>query len=123
MGARVADSRETKRELLRGVPVMRPDVNVSACGHGLLELRLMLERGNGFFDMFRPALTEKRYELDEFGSFVVEKIDGRRTVKAIIDAFRERFGMSRRECELGVVAFLKMLIHRRAATVIAIPES
>jgi len=123
MAATMDATREMKRELLRGVPRMRPDVVVAECSSGLLEIRLTIERGDGFFAMFRPAVTEKRYELDEFGSFVVREMNGSSTVMQIIEAFRRRFGMSRRECELGVVAFLKMLIHRRAATVTSIPES
>jgi hypothetical protein len=123
MATRVEDERATKRELLHSVPAVRAGVELVEADGGLLTARYLSERGNGFFDMFRPPKTERRYELDAFGTFVLRRIDGRHTVLQIIDAFQQRFGMSRRECELGVVAFLKMLVHRRVINVITIPEA
>jgi len=50
--------------------------------------------------------------LDEFGAFMISQIDGRRTVTELVDLFEQRYPMSRRECELGVIAFIKMLMKR-----------
>ncbi len=86
---------------------------------GAMALRVRIGRGAGFLERFRPAVTERTYELDRFGGFVVDEIDGKRNVLSIIDAFQERFRMSRRESELGVVAFLKILLKRNLIAIVA----
>jgi hypothetical protein len=42
-------------------------------------------------------------------------------VLEIINRFEEQFRMSRRESELGVVAFIKMLMQRRVISVVVKP--
>jgi hypothetical protein len=120
---RIDDKRAERRTLLHAVPVLRDGVAVEKTSDGLLALLLRIRRGNGFLDRFRPAVTERRYELDAFGAFVVRQIDRANRVIDIIGAFQERFGMSRRECELGVVAFLKMLVQREVVSVVSAGEA
>lgn len=86
---------------------------------GTMALKVKIGRGAGFLERFRPAVTERTYELDRFGRFVVDEIDGKRNVLGIIDAFQEKFRMSRRESELGVVAFLKILLKRNLIAIVA----
>ena len=108
-----------KRQTLAGVPVIHEGVKVEHKRDGSTVLKLKRARGPGFLDRFRPPVMEKRYELDEFGTFVIRNVDRRRTVLDIIVAFEKRFGMSHREAELGVVAFFKILIKRNVLSVVS----
>ena len=107
-----------RRKSLAGVPVLHDGVKVAPKTGGGLTLKTKIMRGPGFFERFRPAVMEKSYELDAFGEFVVGEIDGSKSVLGIVDAFQERFKMSRRESELGVVAFLKILLQRNLLSIV-----
>ena len=106
-----------RRQSLAGVPLIHENVRLTETS-GIITLRVRTGRRNTFLDRFRPPITEKKYELDEFGTFVVRQIKKRKNVMAIIQAFEKRFGMSHRESELGVVAFIKMLMKRNAVSVV-----
>ena len=110
-----------RRQALAGVPVFNRSVRLEDKPADGLVLRMDELRGPGFLDRFRPRRSERCYELDAFGAFVVRRIDGQRTVLAIVDGFQKEFGMSRRESELGVVAFIKMLMQRRVISVVVKP--
>lgn len=110
-----------RRQALAGVPVFNRDFRLEDAPDGGLVLRIDEMRGTGFMDRFRPRQSERRYALDSFGAFVVRHIDGQRAVLEIINRFQEEFGMSRRESELGVVAFIKMLMQRRVVSVVIKP--
>jgi hypothetical protein len=111
-----------RRQALAGVPVFNRAMRVEDAPSGGLVLRIDETRGPGFLDRFRPRRSERRYELDAFGAFVVRLVDSQRTVLDIIDCFQKEFGMSRRESELGVVAFVKMLMQRRVISVVIKPS-
>jgi len=113
--------RETmdRRRSLAAVPVLNRDVRVEPIDGNLVALKISVARGTGLLARFRPSVSERRYELDEFGTFVLRQIDSVRSVLDIIRAFEQRFRLSHREAELGVVAFLKMLMKRRLLGVIA----
>ncbi len=106
-----------RRQSLAGVPVLNQGVRAEPGGDGGLLLRLALKPESGWMARFRPPVDSRRYELDAFGAFVVSQVDGRCTVMEIINRFQEKFGMSRRESELGVVAFIKMLMKRHLLSV------
>lgn len=106
-----------RRLSLAGIPFLHDGVEVVEAGAGLLVLKVKVNRGPGFLDRFRPPVTEKKYELDEFGSFVVRHLQRGVSVMDIIQAFEREFRMSHRESELGVVAFVKMLMQRNLLSV------
>ncbi len=108
-----------RRRSLESVPVFNEGVSIDAPDanpRGAV-LRVPFHSAPGWMDRFRPKMDSRRYELDEFGAFVVRLVNGKRTVLDIIDRFQREFGMSRRESELGVVAFIKMLMRRRLVSV------
>lgn len=111
-------ARLDRRRSLAGKCLLRDGVEIVEKPDGTLTVRLTVRRGGGFFELFRPAVTEKKYELDEFGSFVLREIRRRQTVLEIISAFESRFRLTHRESELGVVAFVKMLMQRNVVTVV-----
>ena len=107
-----------RRQSLAGVPVLNTGVTLDRTDGGNAYLQAVRTRGaRGWMDRFRPRVDERRYELDEFGTFVVGMMDGHRTVLEIVDRFQASFGMSRRESELGVVAFIKSLMQRSLLSV------
>lgn len=106
-----------RRQSLIGVPVLNGAVEFGPDDAGKMMLRVTFPPHATWMDRFRPPVDTRRYELDDFGGFVVDQIDGTRTVLEIINGFQEEFGMSRRESELGVVAFIKMLMKRRLLSV------
>ncbi|MFH1732398.1 MAG: PqqD family protein [Planctomycetota bacterium] len=107
-----------RRRSLAGVPVFHDNVEIIGGDEGNITLKVQVRRGYGFLERFRPPVTERKYELDEFGTFVVRQVRKRKNVLAIIRAFERRFGMSHRESELGVVAFVKMLMKRNVLSVV-----
>jgi len=106
-----------RRRSLAGVPCLHTNVCLEDITPATVALKVQLPRGIGFFDRFAPAVSERRYELDEFGTFVVRQIQQRKSVLEIVRAFKDFFGLSHRESELGVVAFIKMLMKRRLLSV------
>lgn len=101
-----------RRRSLVGIPVLNGGVSVEPAGDDGLILCMPRPPSAGWLDRFRPKVDARRYELDAFGAFVVRQVDGRQTVLEIIDRFQSSFGMSRRESELGVVAFINLLMKR-----------
>lgn len=107
-----------RRRSLAGIPIIHENITIDEQADNTIAMKIKRNRGAGFLDRFRPPVTEKRYELDEFGTFVVRQIDGCRTVMDVIRAFERRFNMSHREAELGVVAFLKLLMKRHILSIV-----
>ena len=107
-----------RRRALKSVPMFHDTVRLDYTEKERATIHLQEPRGPGFFERFRPRMMERRYELDEFGAFVVKQVDRKRTVLSIVNAFQHRFGMSRRESEMGVVAFLKLLMKRHVLSMV-----
>ncbi|MDP7741030.1 MAG: PqqD family protein [Lentisphaeria bacterium] len=107
-----------RRRSLASIPVVNDCVSHTIDENGRLQLTIEIQRGSGFLSRFQPRIMKKRVRLDELGVFVFEQIDGKRTVKAIIEAFTRRFRTDRRESELSVAAFLKSLAQRRVISIV-----
>jgi hypothetical protein len=56
--------------------------------------------------------TFKRFELEQVGAFVWDRIDGKRTVETIARDIQKEFKLSRTESETALTAFLDMLTKR-----------
>ena len=106
-----------RRRSLGGIPVLHDNVETLPGSEGTITLRMEILRGTGLLARFRPPVSERRYELDEFGTFVVKQVQKRKSVLEIICAFEQKFRMSHRESELGVVAFVKSLMKRNVLSV------
>ena len=111
-----------RRELLVSRPMMSAAAHETSVDGDETTVAVKVKSGKGFLSRFRPAIMEKRYQLDVFGTFVLRQIDAKRTVLDIVDLFKERFKLSRRESELGVVAFMKILNQRHVINVVAAAE-
>ena len=106
-----------RRTSLEGIPILNPGVEVKARDDGKLLLKTTIRRRGGFMARFLPESLTRQYKLDELGSFVVREINGKRTAEEIIDDFVSRFRTNRREAELSVVQFLKMLLERQVVSI------
>lgn len=112
----------SRRDALAAIPILHTNVRMEPLSGNTIVIKVNVNRGASFLDRFRPPVMEKRYELDAFGSFVVRQIDTQRTVLEIVRAFGKEFRMNHREAELGVVAFIKMLMQRSVLSVVAQSE-
>lgn len=112
-----------RRQSLAGIPILNAGVRYQNEGNGRRVLSAEGPSRVGWMNRFRPPVDRREFELDEFGAYVVERIDGNRSVLDIVNAFQHQFGMSRRESELGVVAFVKMLMQRHLLAVSVSPEA
>ena len=110
--------RVDRRQSLAGIPVLHQNVTLVEETDETVTIKLRVPRGNTILDRLRPPGMVRSYELDEFGSFVIRQLDGRKTVIDIIRIFEQRFRLSHREAELGVVAFFKMLMKRQVLSVV-----
>lgn len=97
---------------LAAVPVLNNGLEIGTGEDGKMVIRLRAPRGKGFLARFQPPVMIRTVKLDELGAFVVERIDGKASVKEIIESFMSRFRANRREAELSVVEFLKSLMIR-----------
>ncbi len=57
--------------------------------------------------------TTKTIELDEFGAAVWEKCDGRHSVEHLVVFTASAYKLNRRQAEVSVVSFMRMLAQRR----------
>ncbi|MDA1139641.1 MAG: PqqD family protein [Planctomycetota bacterium] len=104
---------------LQGVPTLNEDATlVPDDENETVAVRLKVPRGGGLFERFRPPIVEKKFELDELGAFIIKQIDGKKSAKDLIDNFERHFRVNRRESELGVVSFLKLLNQRRIILIV-----
>ncbi len=109
-----------RRRSLAGVPVYNENVGVELndTPAWTLTLRMYPRRKGGFFSRMKPRIHIRRWNMDELGTFVADQIDGRRTVSQIIDIFMDRYNANRREAELSVVQFMRMLSQRQVISIL-----
>lgn len=84
-------------------------------GAGQVVLRVPLKTG-GLSRLMTRWLSmpgSKTIELDEFGGAVWEMCDGRHTVEQFISHTCKTYQLNRRQAEVSVLAFMRMLMERR----------
>lgn len=106
-----------RRKSLAGIPMIHDNVIVAPRSKDTVALRKKVHRGPGMIERLRPPVMTRSYDLDEFGTFVVREMDKKNTVHDIIRKFSAHFNMTLRESEMGVVAFIKMLMKRDMVSV------
>ncbi len=106
-----------RRQSLAGIPMVHENVIVAPRSKDTIALRKKVHRGPGLIERLRPPVMTRSYDLDEFGTFVVRQMDRKNTVHDIIKKFSAHFNMTFRESEMGVVAFIKMLMKRDMVSV------
>ncbi len=107
-----------RRQSLDAIPVLNGGIAAEPRRDGQLDLVIRTPRRPGLLARFMPPMLEKRFKLDALGTFVFAQIDGARTVAQIMEAFRGRFKLNRRETEISVAAFLRLLAERRIISIV-----
>ena len=65
----------------------------------------------------------KTIELDEFGAAVWEKCDGKHSVENLVGFTSRTYKLNRRQAEVSVVSFMRMLAQRRLIGLEKIPKT
>lgn len=109
-----------REQSLTGVPMVNEGVHAQPRDDDVqrLELVIRLRRDGGFLSRFMPPTLERKVKLDDLGTFVFGLIDGRRTVREIVEAFLARYRVNRREAELSTVEFIRSLAQRQAISIV-----
>lgn len=105
----------SRDEALRARPVRNSVLEWEKTDDGDIKLRIPARRdrvGRILSRVFR-APGYREILLDEVGSHVWELCDGDHSVESIVTATSKKYQMSRRECEVSVTTYLKMLGDRR----------
>lgn len=117
--------RLTREESLRAIPVRNEKVEVEQ-DEDLQETLIRIPRRDDWWVRWLARIffipKHRKVTLDELGSFVWNFCDGKHTVGELIDAFAARYKLNRKEAELSMTAFLRMLAKRRLIG-LAVPQS
>ena len=89
---------------------MKPDTETP--GAQLTVPRREDKFGQWMARIFQVPAT-KTIELDEFGAAVWEKCDGRHSVEQLVVFTSSAYKLNRRQAEVSVVSFMRMLAQRR----------
>ncbi len=107
-----------RRRSLDAIPVLNGGFVPEARADGALDLVIRAPRRKSLLSRFMPPTVEQRFKLDELGTFVYGLINGTRTVEQIMDAFTERYRLNKRETEISVAAFLRLLGERKIISIV-----
>ena len=67
--------------------------------------------------------TSRKVVLDEIGTFVWDLCDGKTTVRELIEVFAKRYKLPRREAEVSITNYLKILLRRRLIGIGVVPTA
>jgi hypothetical protein len=110
----------SRAESFEGILHLMPGVHreTSPAGEPVLLIeRRIADRSWLMKRMFGESIRPRQIILDELGNGVLDQINGKRSVKAIIDGFALKNGVHPREAEACVVEFLNLLMARNAISV------
>ena len=123
-GKKEPGPRISRQDALRVYPTRNPNLEWEMDQEeGVVAARLkrphdLRSRVVGGFLMLPDARTLK---LDEVGTFVWDLCDGKHTVADIVGKMAEQYKLSRREVEVSLTEFLRMLA-KRGMIVVAVPQ-
>lgn len=108
----------SREEALAAIPSKNREVAEEATGDGYVRVVYQVTYKPWFGNLasrlgkwdHRPMT--KKLELDELGTAVWKRIDGKRSVRDIAKDFAREYGVLEREAELSVTAFIKQLGRR-----------
>lgn len=107
-----------RRQSLDSIPVLNGGFVREVRADGGIDLVIRGPRPKGLLARFMPAVLEQRFKLDELGAAVYDLVDGVRTAEQIMDAFAGRYRLNKRETEVSVAAFLRMLTERKIISIV-----
>jgi len=101
-----------RREAMASIPALVPGVLLETGDDGRVTAVVTSRRPTGFWARFMSPTVTKRIRLDEIGTFVIRQIDGKCTVRELVERFVAAYKVNRREAELSLADFLKSLTQR-----------
>jgi hypothetical protein len=107
-----------RRQSLDAIPVLNGGFVPEKRADGQFDLVIRAPRPKGLLSRFMPAEVEQRFKLDELGTYVFGLIDGCRSVEQIMETFAGNYRLNKRESEISVAAFLRMLAERKIISIV-----
>ncbi len=113
----------TRQDALRVYPMRNPSLQWEPDEEGAVTATLTRPRDlkNRVVGTFLMLPESKQLKLDEVGTFVWNLCDGKHTVADMVAAMAEQYKLSRREVEVSLTEFLRMLA-KRGMIVVAVPQ-
>lgn len=113
----------TREESLASVPVRNAAVVTRRTDAGEIEITIPRLEALWVRVLARVFYVPKarKLVLDELGTYVWERCDGSTTVKDLVAGFSERYKLGRREAEVSLTEYLKLLA-KRGLIGIAVPR-
>jgi phage terminase large subunit-like protein len=113
----------TRQDAMRVYPTRNPNLEWQLDEEGVVTATLkrpkdLRNRVVGAFLMLPEA---RKLKLDEVGTFIWNLCDGEHTVADLVGAMAENYKLSRREVEVSLTEFLRMLA-KRGMIVVAVPQ-
>ncbi len=101
-------------ELLEAVPRRVPDAKERVVGGGAIEVSIPVRRSRlgRWLAMGDDRPVVRRFELDALGASVWRMMDGRTSVRAMIERFAETHQLNLREAEVAMLTYLRTLAAR-----------
>ncbi len=90
-------------------------------GHAVASLTHQAGWRGRLVSFFLAVPGKRPVILDEVGTFVWKMCDGQYTIGEIVDALREKYNLTRREVEISLNEYLRMLA-KRGMIVVAVPK-
>jgi len=108
-----ADSQLTKSQSLKLTPVKNIEISEETLDSGVViiqypvAMRPWMAKWMQRFKGSSPQIGSRKLQLDSLGTEVWKMIDGKRTVRVIVETFANDHQLENREAELAVTQFLR----------------
>lgn len=105
----------TREQSLSAIPVRNSAITVSRDDTGLVSISIPRKEAwwVGLLAKVFFVPQEKRIGLDEIGSYIWDLCDGTNDVRTIIGRFQKEYKLNRKEAELSMLNYFKMLAKKR----------
>ena len=105
----------SREQSLSAIPIQNNAVSVSRDDAGLVSISIPRKDSWWVNALSRVFFVpeEKRVGLDEIGSYVWDLCDGKNDVRSIIGQFQKEYRLNRKEAELSMLNYLKMLAKKK----------
>jgi hypothetical protein len=121
-GKKPPPPRVTRQDAMRVYPTRNPGLEWELDEEGVVTATLKRPRDlrNRVVGAFLMLPESRQLKLDEVGTFIWNLCDGQHTVADLVAAMAEKYKLSRREVEVSLTEFLRMLA-KRGMIVVAVP--
>ena len=116
-------SQITRRQALAIKPLHNPNLawKYNEEGHVVATLTRRGRLTGRLINFFLAVPEERPVVLDEVGSFVWKMCDGEHSIEQVIEALADKYKLTRREVEVSVNEYLRMLA-KRGMILVAVPQ-